>query len=198
MKTQVINPESYRAMPWRNGLGTTVELLKQELSEGEGFAWRLSMADVVSDGAFSSFSGYDRTLLLVEGNGLTLDCAGELQRLDRPLQGARFRGEDATFATLHDGPVRDFNVMTLRRQCSARVSGQPHTAAAQLDIDSDLLLIYALGADLRIVSTDTGERLLPAEHLLVVERPASRRVECSGAGFIATQISYANRSQVAR
>jgi len=93
-------------MPWRNGLGTTVELLKQDLPDEAGFAWRLSMADVTTDGEFSNFSGYDRTLLLLEGNGLTLDCGGALHRLEQPLQAARFRGEDVTDRPGHTGMVK--------------------------------------------------------------------------------------------
>ena len=184
----LLGPADYRAMPWRNGLGTTVELAKQELTDGSGFAWRLSMADVTSDGEFSNFSGYDRCLLLLEGAGLTLDCADSVHRLEQPLQAARFRGEDATFATLHDGPVRDFNIMTLRRYCSAQVHSQAHARAASLDVDADLLLVYAVDAELQLDSADSGELLLPARQLLIIREPASKTLHCNGAGFIATQI----------
>ena len=123
----IIEPTSFIAMPWRNGLGTTIELLKQDLPDGDGFAWRLSMADVTTNGAFSNFSGYQRTLLLLEGKGLTLDNNSASHRLEKPLQSARFSGDDQTFATLHDGPVKDFNIMVQRQRCSARVSS-PETA----------------------------------------------------------------------
>ena len=177
-------------MPWRNGLGTTVELRRQDLDDGSGFAWRLSMADVAEDGEFSNFSGYDRTLLLLEGHGLTLDCEGSVERLQHPLQAARFRGEAATFATLHDGPIKDFNIMTLRRLCSAEVTSQANPVATRTSIDADLLLVYAIGADLQLASPDSGEMLLPREHLLEIEQPAKQVLHCSGAGFIAVQIRY--------
>ena len=60
---KIINPNTYSAMPWRNGLGVTVELLRQDIKNDTGFGWRLSMADVTEDGEFSNFSGYDRTLV---------------------------------------------------------------------------------------------------------------------------------------
>jgi hypothetical protein len=179
-------------MPWRNGLGTTVELAKEDLPDGSGFAWRLSMADVTSDGEFSNFSGYDRCLLLLEGNGLTLDCAGSVERLEYPLQAARFRGEDPTFATLHDGPARDFNIMTLRRHCSAQVDSQAHAAATRIDIDADLLLVYAVDADLQVDSADSGPLQVPARHLLVIRKPAGKTLHCAAAGFIAIQIRLAD------
>lgn len=177
-------------MPWRNGLGSTVELLRQELDDGSGFAWRLSMADVASDGEFSNFSGYDRTLLLLEGNGLTLDCAGAVHRLEQPLQAARFRGEAATFATLHDGPVKDFNIMTLRRHCSARVTSQAQPDPVRIEVDADLLLVYAVDAELQVELADGAKLTLPAQHLLVLRQPGRQEIRCDRAGFIATQIRY--------
>jgi hypothetical protein len=185
----LVEPASYRAMPWRNGLGTTIELLKQDLPSGGGFAWRLSMADVASDGEFSNFTGYDRTLLLLEGNGITLDCDGERQCLDSPLQAARFRGEAATVATLHDGPVKDFNVMTHRQTCTARVSGNSDTEPSQIDINADLLLLYAVDAALRIASGELGNTIIPCRHLLAVRGPQRETLRCRGAGYIATQIT---------
>ena len=97
----ILGPDTFRAMPWRNGLGTTIELLKQDLPDGDGFAWRLSMADVTTDGEFSNFSGYDRTLLLLDGNGLMLDCDGVRQRLAvLPFQAHRVRHRRRGFEDL--------------------------------------------------------------------------------------------------
>ena len=42
----------------------------------EDFAWRLSMATVASDGPFSSFAGVDRTLAVLEGEGIVLSVEG--------------------------------------------------------------------------------------------------------------------------
>jgi len=185
----LLGPETFQSMPWRNGLGTTVELLRQDLPGETGFAWRLSMADVTEDGEFSNFSGYDRTLLLLEGNGLTLDCGGARHRLEQPLQAARFRGEDATVATLHDGPVKDFNVMTSRQHCNARVSAHAKPTATHIEVSTKLLLIYAVTGDLRIDSSGDGNLRIPPQHLLVVQDPVAEPLPCRGASFIATQIS---------
>ncbi|MEM7564997.1 MAG: HutD family protein [Pseudomonadota bacterium] len=57
---QILSPDEYISMPWRNGLGTTIELTKKEGTTAPGFYWRFSMADVRHDGPFSDFSGYDR------------------------------------------------------------------------------------------------------------------------------------------
>jgi len=52
----LLGPETFRSMPWRNGLGTTVELLKQDLP-GEGLRRDLSVA---SNGAETSNSTVKR------------------------------------------------------------------------------------------------------------------------------------------
>ena len=189
----IISPEKYQSMPWRNGLGTTIELLKKDLADGEGFAWRLSMADVTSDGEFSNFSGYDRCLLLLEGGGITLDCNGRQQRLEQPLQAARFRGEDQTCARLHSGPIKDFNIMTHRQHCAARVSCGKRFESTNFGIDATALLIYAVDGDLQVDSQ--CQRLsVPAGHLLVVEKPDLQTVNCSGANSIVIQISETHES----
>jgi hypothetical protein len=187
-RVDIIGPESFHSMPWRNGLGTTVELLRQDLPAGDGFAWRLSMADVTSDGEFSNFSGYDRTLLLLEGNGITLDSAGARQRLQTPLQAARFSGDDTTRASLHDGPVKDFNIMTLRHTCTASVASGTGQGELIIDDAADLLLVYAVDGDLHITSPQFASPVIPARHLLILHDPVEQALHYRGAGFIATQI----------
>jgi environmental stress-induced protein Ves len=193
-KVTIIEPANFIAMPWRNGLGTTIELLKQDLPDGDGFAWRLSMADVTTNGAFSNFSGYQRTLLLLEGNGLTLACDGANHRLEKPLQSASFSGDEQTFATLHDGPVKDFNVMVQRQICRAWVSSAHHPEESTLDVDGDILLVYAVDGELNLNGPEISAPVIPPGHLCVVRDPASGSLLCRGASHIAVQISYHSSS----
>ncbi|AOI70919.1 HutD family protein [Burkholderia ubonensis] len=113
------------ASPWKNGGGVTREIAAYSpkgTSFGappgaalDAFAWRVSVADVAAAGPFSRFEGVDRTLVLLSGAGMTLAGeGGERHVLDAPLARADFAGETAIDATLHDGPTRDFNLMTRR------------------------------------------------------------------------------------
>jgi environmental stress-induced protein Ves len=190
----IIEPSSFKAMPWRNGLGTTIELLKQDLPDGDGFAWRLSMAEVTTNGEFSNFSGYDRTLLLLEGKGLTLDCDGAIHRLEKPLQSARFSGDDQTVATLHDGAVKDFNIMVQRQHCGARVSSAIYPEESTIDVNDDLLLVYAVDGELSLSGPEISATSVPSGHLCVVQHPAKGTWLCRGASHIAVQISYHSSS----
>jgi environmental stress-induced protein Ves len=119
-----LRPSDYRVMPWKNGGGTTTELIIEPsgASLDSGFLWRLSMAEVGVSGPFSRFDGYDRTLLLLEGRGMRLEFdQGEPVQLDRLLEPAAFRGERLTSGILLDGPCRDFNIITQRARCLHRL-----------------------------------------------------------------------------
>lgn len=129
---QSLGPGDYRLMPWKNGLGTTTEIAIHPPSadvSGKPFDWRVSLADVTQDGDFSSFPGYDRSILVAEGAGMELgfDAAPGVL-LEGPGAMTHFSGDWRTRCRLLHGPVRDFNVMTRRgrveHHCDV-VSGGP-------------------------------------------------------------------------
>ena len=110
----------YITVPWKNGGGWTQEILKVP-AEANSFDWRLSLATIESAGPFSSFVGYDRTLILVRGAGVELDFGGEGQTtLRAPGQLAAFDGAWQTRCTLIDGPSSDLNLMVSRERAEAQ------------------------------------------------------------------------------
>jgi len=82
--------------------------------------WRLSMADVSKDGAFSDFAGIMRILTVIKGSGVALiHDAGTLQaELWEPV---RFDGALKIHATLNDGPLSDLNLMFDPKRCEGNV-----------------------------------------------------------------------------
>lgn len=122
MTTRVIRRADWRTMPWKNGLGVTHELLR-EGDGAQGFALRLSVAEVSADGPFSRFEGVDRVIALLDGAGLRLRRDdGQTVTLDRPGEPFAFAGEDAWACSLLGGPTLDFNVMTDRARLVASVT----------------------------------------------------------------------------
>lgn len=110
-------------MPWRNGGGSTTEItIAPEGAglSGERFLYRVSIADVTSDGPFSRFEGYDRHIMLLAGAGMTIDCGahGRLA-LTTPCEPHAFSGDWDVAGTLVAGPVRDFNVIVDRARASS-------------------------------------------------------------------------------
>jgi environmental stress-induced protein Ves len=112
----LVRPESWVAMPWKNGRGVTHEIWKDE----DPFTIRFSVAEVGEDGPFSTFEGIDRVIALLEGKGFEL--RGPMTRRCTEFGAPfAFRGEDPYVCRLLDGPVRDFNLMTARAGWHAHV-----------------------------------------------------------------------------
>jgi uncharacterized protein len=78
----------------------------------DDFDWRLSLARVDRDGAFSRFDNVDRTLVLLSG-AMTLDEQDRQTDLVRHVP-VMFAGERAIDAIVAGGATLDFNVMTRR------------------------------------------------------------------------------------
>lgn len=131
-----LTARDFRPMPWANGKGVTVELLK---IERPGYYLRLSRAMVTEDGPFSLFPGIERNLTVLSGPGFHLAGIGPAL----PLTPIAFPGDLPTAATHVTAPSEDFNVMTLREMPRPEVRLTRHIRAgsAALLLDSlDLVL----------------------------------------------------------
>ena len=138
----IIRADSLTPAPWKNGGGVTREIASGPPGASlDAFAWRLSLADVAADGAFSIFPGIDRVLVLLDGAGMRLtESDGHAHALDAPNAIARFAGETPIHATLIDGPTRDFNVMVRRDRARATVDVRRASCSATLK--HDVTFIY--------------------------------------------------------
>ena len=127
MNARLLRASGYRRMRWKNGGGWTSEIAAARAADPAlDFAWRVSIADIESDGPFSSFPGVARELLLLSGNGIELDIDDAPPvRLSERFQRVRFEGESSVGCRLLAGPTRDFNVMTRRDAARAEVMGRP-------------------------------------------------------------------------
>lgn len=101
----------YTTMPWANGKGVTVEMLRVE--RDGALLWRLSRASVVEDGDFSIFPGIERNLTVITGPGFELVGQG-LHLQAKPLVPLAFPGDISIRAAGVTAPSDDFNVMTAR------------------------------------------------------------------------------------
>lgn len=124
MRVKLYGAADYRRMPWKNGGGSTLELVQDPAADG-GFNWRLSIADVAMPGPFSTFNGIDRQIMLVNGNGMVLSFDQEAPPvvISKPLRPQAFKGEWKTDCRLIEGAIQDFNVMVRRDWGRAAVNG---------------------------------------------------------------------------
>ncbi len=75
----------YQSMPWKNGGGSTSEIFRYPENQ-ETWQWRISIAEVASDGAFSLFPGCQRSsgISSVPGFGVDLDDLQPVLRCEFP------------------------------------------------------------------------------------------------------------------
>lgn len=120
--TQLIQYANLRSAPWKNGGGSTTEIaISPAGAHLDDFEWRVSLATIAQDGPFSSFPGIDRSLALVDGDGVLLDFGDERFVLSPSEPLIEFAGEDAVHATVTGQHTTDFNVMTRRGVCRHRL-----------------------------------------------------------------------------
>lgn len=98
--------------PWRNGGGTTQELLAWPPGAP---AWllRISVARIDADGPFSRFEGVQRWFSVLDGAGVVLQRPGGPVSLTPTSAPLGFDGADAPGCQLINGPTRDLNLMAL-------------------------------------------------------------------------------------
>lgn len=113
--SRVIPANEYRRERWRNRCGWTREIVRgghHGSGDGDGWDWRLSIAEIDQPSAFSAFPGIEREQVLLAGNGLRLRFDdGETAELSPPHGRLRYAGERGVSGEPIDGPVHAFNLM---------------------------------------------------------------------------------------
>ena len=178
---KILRAADHKRMPWKNGGGETVEIAISPDGAGlTDFDWRVSMATVASDGPFSVFPGIDRTLSILEGEGMRLFIEGrEPVLLTQESEPLAFAADIAVSATLPNGTITDLNVMTRRdavRHAVARhfIDGEKSLASAK----GIFLLFCAKGA----LAARTGAQSieLDAGDAILLEESDGGRLDLSG------------------
>ncbi|MBB3169565.1 HutD/Ves family protein [Simiduia aestuariiviva] len=177
----VIGPEEFNKIPWKNGKGETLELAISAGHTLQSFDWRISIAQLEEDGYFSDFAGYHRTLILLEGNGLELSHEqGPLHRLTGALPQIEFDGGLRTFGRLLNGPVTDLNITTKSHKFQAIVETHPHPTRVKV-LGEKLCFAYSHRTSLTLRPTEgNDEYTLPAGHLLKMENTETGAWTISG------------------
>ena len=163
MKVATRTAREFVPQRWKNGGGTTMELARE--GTGERFLWRLSVADVETSGPFSDFPGYERTIMLLQGDGMELAVDGRPIRLDRPWVPFVFDGGAATTCRLLGGACRELNVMADRTRASARVD----VIDLATRLEAPCALLYAPGGDLVRIDDGAGENVEPRARSILVQ-----------------------------
>ena len=163
---RIITHKDWLVMPWKNGGGQTTQLaVFPEKADFESFMWRLSMAAAREDGPFSRFEGIDRTLLILEGQGVILHRPSKADiTLNAHTEPFVFAGEEPVTMTLVDGPILDFNVMTRRTRCRHSVSSLRPTTVLTVPAENAVRVLFC-----RNGSATVGNTSLRAREAILLE-----------------------------
>lgn len=193
---RVLRHATYRAMPWRNGRRSTREIAR-EPATGEEFAWRLSLADIESDGDFSSYPGYSRALVLVAGTRLHLQFRGRGRSLLSPAKrGTRFEGDWKTHCAAPDGRCTDLSLI-VRKGSTARPASivrAPRVlrleSSRRVELSGELYgALYALDGSVAITeSIRARARILRAEDIALFPPGPRQNLTLRNLGRSAAQL----------
>jgi environmental stress-induced protein Ves len=170
----IIRAADCRKMPWKNGGGETTEIAVSPGGAGlEDFDWRLSMALVAVGGPFSIFPGIDRTLAVLDGDGIELTIKGVAPvALTTESQPFAFPGDAPTTAALIGGEVTDLNIMTRRGRVSHHMQRLVVAGRKELAPEGDELLVFCRSGTVQIEFDGAAVPLSPLDTLHFEAAPA--------------------------
>ena len=178
--------EQARTVPWRNGQGTTREVIR--VPDRPDWHWRLAVATSTTSAPFSAFPGVDRELLLLHGEALELRFRGGSATRLTPGERTRFAGENAVVGVPTSGATEQLNLMWRRDRVAA------HTAVAEVSQRRPLhlgparwLVVHVLDG---AVSHPFDPGLLEAGDTTVVTGAESTAFRGQGSLFAARLFAY--------
>lgn len=181
MVSCVIPASHYRRERWRNQLGWTREIYRSgpggpDEDAGQDWDWRLSIAEIECDAAFSPFPGIDRVLVLLSGNGLRLRFDdGETVELQPPHDKHRFAGERAVSGELVDGATHDFNLMWRRDRIAAELWHRPLVGPVVIFVEpGETWAVHVIAGHARFAD-DSGLAALQMGDTAILGAPEQRR-----------------------
>ncbi|MEK6216352.1 MAG: HutD family protein, partial [Boseongicola sp.] len=148
---QVRRAADYPVIPWKNGGGETREIAVFPPEAGiEDFDWRISMATVAENGLFSVFDGIDRTLFILEGDGVELSFGGDNVETIGAKGHLSFPADVPAHAKLRGEAVVDLNIMSRRSRGYHRANKFDVTGLTTVDLASSTTLLFCMAGKLAI------------------------------------------------
>jgi len=105
----IILESEWRVQPWKNGGGTTREILRWP--DTDDYDVRVSLAEVTKSGPFSKFPGYARYLIWIGPAPIELAMGRQIMTWATPNASMHVLGNPDITATLTGGPTRLLNLL---------------------------------------------------------------------------------------
>jgi uncharacterized protein len=178
---RIIRAGDYVTRPWKNGGGTTREIVTFPDASGYvAFDWLISAAHVGQDGPFSIFPNVDRSMAILSGTAMALHGLGAGPVILTPHSAPyAFPGDVPVTATLADGPVEDLNLMTRRGRFQHSMRRLQLTGSADLAPRGRLVIFAERGpvhvnSDEAIKRANEGDTIICDGRVVISGDPGSR------------------------
>jgi environmental stress-induced protein Ves len=160
---KILRAAGYPRMPWKNGGGSTEEITRDDAGAGaalDGFGWRVSIADISASGDFSRFTGYQRIITVLQGDGMVLRVDGKDSRPLLPFDAFAFSGDSEVSSELLGGAIRDFNLIYSPLRFRARLQWFDGILPVSLFTSADTALVFSACDDLQVRIAGHGAQTL--------------------------------------
>lgn len=171
-RMQILRAADYPRMPWKNGAGSTLEIARDQGEGLDGFGWRLSIADIGESGGFSAFTGYQRIISVLEGDGMQLQVDGALSRPLLAFDPFAFSGDSRVECRLLGGAIRDFNLIYAPQRYAARLQWLTLERPQRLFSSAPVVLVFSAAQALEVRLDEGGAAHLGRYDCLWIERGA--------------------------
>lgn len=162
---ELIRPDQYTKMLWKNGAGFTLEIAR---SQGDAdFEWRISMADVTTSGPFSLFPNKQRIISVLDGQGIVLHVDNLPAKMLNQGDIFAFHGESQVQSELVDGAIRDLNLIYDPAKFHARFQWLNDAAEQAFISSADLIFIFNQGSETEVNVDDHSVQLAVHETLKI-------------------------------
>jgi len=162
---RLLDPAGSRRVPWKNGLGSTLEVATDAAVPGGDWTWRLSIADVPSRAPFSAYPGIDRFIACLEGPGLVLERGNARQSVPQEGAALAFPGEESVTGEPAGPGARDVNLMLRRDRWRGRMTMVRGRALA---LEAPLIVVHAAeGSAALLAETPEGRVTLEPGHTMI-------------------------------
>tara|TARA_R110002050_G_scaffold9504_2_gene33459 strand:- start:32925 stop:33512 length:588 start_codon:yes stop_codon:yes gene_type:complete len=141
-QVQIHRAIDYVSLPWKKGTGSTKEIARDQ---GEGlanFGWRLSLADVIESGDFSTFNSYQRIITVLEGDGMQLEIDGQQSHPIKQLNPFAFSGDSQVNCQLLGSTLRNVNLIYSSQRYQARLQWLPLQQTQRLFTAANVVLLF--------------------------------------------------------
>jgi uncharacterized protein len=177
-RLRLIPANALQSEAWANGAGTTTVIASGP--DPTHWQWRLSIADITQDGAFSAYPDTRRQFVALDAPVQLRFDDGRERALLR-LSVTHFDGADAPHVSLPDGTTRAFNLM-LRGVAEGQLIARPLNGSMWLPVREQWLwFVHLLSGNAHLQAGDEQSELKAGSSVWIDAQPGERiRLEGGG------------------